>query len=287
MGIVNTIRKEAKAYLIITLGLLVNALGWVLFLIPADITGGGVSGIAAIIYFATGFPMGVSYLAINVILILIAMRLLGASFGVKTIYSVIVLSILFFFLQGILKNPIVHDDFMATVIGGFMAGAGVGIVFTQGGSTGGTDIIAMIVNRYRNISPGRVILLCDIVIISSSFLVFRSIEKVVFGFVVMAVTAYTIDIVISGARQSYQLFIFSKRYEQIAERIATEVHRGVTIVNGQGWYTKEDQKVLLVLVRKHEVNDVFKIIRQVDPKAFMSLAEVMGVYGEGFDRMRG
>jgi len=287
MGIVNTIRKEAKAYLIITLGLLVNALGWVLFLIPADITGGGVSGIAAIIYFATGFPMGVSYLAINVILILIAMRLLGASFGVKTIYSVIVLSILFSFLQGILKNPIVHDDFMATVIGGFMAGAGVGIVFTQGGSTGGTDIIAMIVNRYRNMSPGRVILLCDIVIISSSFLVFRSIEKVVFGFVVMAVTAYTIDIVISGARQSYQLFIFSKRYEQIAERIATEVHRGVTIVNGQGWYTKEDQKVLLVLVRKHEVNDVFKIIRQVDPKAFMSLAEVMGVYGEGFDRMRG
>jgi uncharacterized membrane-anchored protein YitT (DUF2179 family) len=287
MGIVNTIRKEAKAYLIITLGLLVNALGWVLFLIPADITGGGVSGIAAIIYFATGFPMGVSYLAINVILILIAMRLLGASFGVKTIYSVIVLSILFSFLQGILKNPIVHDDFMATVIGGFMAGAGVGIVFTQGGSTGGTDIIAMIVNRYRNMSPGRVILLCDIVIISSSFLVFRSIEKVVFGFVVMAVTAYTIDIVISGARQSYQLFIFSKRYEQIAERIATEVHRGVTIVNGQGWYTKEDQKVLLVLVRKHEVNDVFKIIRQVDPKAFMSLAEVMGVYGEGFDRIRG
>ncbi|NLI25184.1 MAG: YitT family protein [Bacteroidales bacterium] len=287
MGIVNTIRKEVKAYLIITLGLLVNALGWVLFLIPADITGGGVSGIAAIIYFATGFPMGVSYLAINVILILIAMRLLGASFGVKTIYSVIVLSILFSFLQGILKNPIVHDDFMATVIGGFMAGAGVGIVFTQGGSTGGTDIIAMIVNRYRNMSPGRVILLCDIVIISSSFLVFRSIEKVVFGFVVMAVTAYTIDIVISGARQSYQLFIFSKRYEQIAERIATEVHRGVTIVNGQGWYTKEDQKVLLVLVRKHEVNDVFKIIRQVDPKAFMSLAEVMGVYGEGFDRIRG
>ncbi len=287
MAIIKTIRKEAKAYLIITLGLLLNALGWVLFLIPADITGGGVSGIAAIIYFATGFPMGVSYLAINIILILIAIRLLGASFGVKTIYSVVVLSVLFSLLQGILKNPIVNDDFMATVIGGFMAGAGVGIVFTQGGSTGGTDIIAMIVNRYRNMSPGRVILLCDIVIISSSFLVFRSIEKVVFGFVVMAVTAYTIDIVISGARQSYQLFIFSKHYEQIAERIATEVHRGVTIVNGQGWYTKEDQKVLLVLVRKHEVNDVFKIIRQIDPKAFMSLAEVMGVYGEGFDRIRG
>lgn len=287
MGITNTIRKEAKAYLIITLGLLINALGWVLFLIPADITGGGVSGIAAIIYFATGFPMGVSYLTINVILILIAMRLLGASFGVKTIYSVIVLSVLFSFLQRILKHPIVHDDFMATVIGGFMAGAGVGIVFTQGGSTGGTDIIAMMVNKYRNMSPGRVILLCDLLIISSSFLVFRSIEKVVFGFVVMAVTAYTIDIVISGARQSYQLFIFSKRYEQIAERIATEVHRGVTIVNGQGWYTKEDQKVLLVLVRKHEVNDVFRIIRQLDPKAFMSLAEVMGVYGEGFDRIRG
>lgn len=273
--------------MIITLGLLLNVLGWVLFLIPADITGGGVSGIAAIIYFATRFPMGLSFLAINALLILIAVRLLGASFGVKTIYSVLVLSLLFSLLQGIIKHPLIQDDFMATVIGGFMAGAGVGVVFTQGGSTGGTDIIAMIVNRYRNTSPGRVILLCDVVIISSSFFVFRSVEKVVFGFVVMAIMSYTIDMVISGARQSYQLFVFSRYYEQIAERIANEVHRGVTIINGQGWYTKENQKVLFVLVRKHEVNEVFKIIRQVDPRAFMSLAEVMGVYGEGFDRIRG
>lgn len=197
-----------------------------------------------------------------------------------------VLSVLFSVFQGLMKHPVVHDDFMAAVIGGLLAGAGVGIVFTQGGSTGGTDIIAMIVNKYRNVSPGRVIFLCDVFIITSSFLVFRSIEKVVFGFVVMAISAYTIDIVISGARQSYQLFIFSKKHEAIAARIAREVHRGVTIVNGQGWYTREDQKILLVLVRKHEVNDIFRIIRQEDPKAFMSLAEVMGVYGEGFDRIR-
>jgi len=278
--------KFLKPQLIITFGLVVNTVGWLCFLIPAKITGGGISGVSALIYFATGFPIGISYFIINTILILIAIKILGASFGMKTIFSVIVLSVLFTTFQGLVKKPIVQDDFMAAVIGGLLGGAGVGITFTQGGSTGGTDIIAMIVNKYKNLSPGRVILYCDVIIISSSFLIFHSLEKMVFGYVVMAITAYTIDIVISGARQSYQLFIFSPRYEEIADRITKEIHRGATVIEGRGWYTKEEQKVLMILVRKHQVNDVFRIIRQVDPHAFMSLSEVMGVYGKGFEQMR-
>lgn len=281
------IYKIVRPNAIITFGLMVNALGWIAFLMPADIVGGGISGVSALIYFATGFPMGIAYLIINAVLILIAIRVLGANFGIKTIVSVIILSVLFGFFQGAVKQPIVKDDFMATVIGGILAGVGVGIVFTQGSSTGGTDIIAMLVTRYRNISPGRVIFLCDVVIIGSSYIVFHSLEKMVYGYVVMAITAYAIDIVLSGSKQSYQLFIFSRHHEEIARRIANDIRRGVTIIDGKGWYSGEPVLVLLVLVRKHEINDLFRLIKQVDPKAFMSVAEVMGVYGEGFDRIRG
>jgi uncharacterized membrane-anchored protein YitT (DUF2179 family) len=279
--------KQVKPNVIITFGLMINALGWIAFLMPADIVGGGISGVAALIFFATGFPMGVAYLIINAFLILIAIRVLGASFGIKTIVSVVILSLLFGFFQGAVKEPIVKDDFMATVVGGILAGLGVGIVFTQGSSTGGTDIIAMLVTRYRNISPGRVIFMCDVIIIGSSFFVFRSLEKMVYGYVVMAITAYVIDNILSGSKQSFQLFIFSRNHEQIAERIASDIKRGVTVIDGKGWYSGQQVTILMVLVRKHEINDVFRLIKQADPRAFMSIGEVMGVYGEGFDRIRG
>jgi uncharacterized membrane-anchored protein YitT (DUF2179 family) len=175
---------------------------------------------------------------------------------------------------------------MATVIGGILAGVGVGIIFTQGSSTGGTDIIAMLVTRYRNISPGRVIFLCDVLIIGSSYFVFHSLEKMMYGYVVMAIMAYAIDNVLAGSKQSYQIFIFSRQHEQIAGRIAHDIKRGVTILDGTGWYSGEKMPILMVLVRKHEINEVFRLIKQEDPRAFMSVGEVMGVYGEGFDRIR-
>jgi uncharacterized membrane-anchored protein YitT (DUF2179 family) len=280
------IRAGIKPNAIITFGLMVNALGWIAFLMPADIVGGGISGVAALIFFATGFPMGVAYLLINAVLILVAIRVLGASFGIKTIVSVVILSVLFGFFSGIVKEPIVKDDFMATVIGGILAGVGVGIVFTQGSSTGGTDIIAMLVTRYRNISPGRVIFMCDVIIIGSSFFVFHSLEKMMYGYVVMAIMAYAIDNVLAGSKQSYQLFIFSKHHEQIAEKVANDIKRGVTVIDGKGWYSGEKIPIIMVLVRKHEINEVFNLIKQIDPRAFMSVGEVMGVYGEGFDRIR-
>ncbi|BDX38101.1 membrane protein [Tenuifilaceae bacterium CYCD] len=284
--------KTARSYSIIVFGLLLYALSWTAFLIPHKITGGGVSGIGALIYYATGFPMGYTYFLVNIGLIFIAIKMLGANFGVKTIFGVVVGSILLSVLQATIKHPIVDDKFMSTIIGGAIAGVGLGIVFTQGGSTGGTDIIAMIINKYRNISPGRIIMFCDVFIIGSSFLVLldldpaKRIETIVYGYVAMAITAYSLDAVLSGSRQSVQVFVFSKQYKIIADRITSELGRGVTVIDGQGWFTKENQKVLITLVRKYEANDVYRIIKEEDAEAFISVASVMGVYGRGFERIR-
>ncbi|HDP75505.1 MAG TPA: YitT family protein [Bacteroidales bacterium] len=284
--------KTVRSYAIIVFGLLLYALSWTAFLIPHKITGGGVSGIGALIYYATGIPMGYTYFLINVGLILLAIRMLGANFGVKTIFGVTVGAFLLSLLQMTIKVAVVEDKFMSTIIGGALAGVGLGVVFTQGGSTGGTDIIAMIINKYRNISPGRIIMLCDVLIIGSSFLVLldldhaKRIETIVYGYVAMAITAYSLDAVLSGSKQSVQVFVFSKRYQEIADRITSEINRGVTVVDGMGWYTKESQKMLISLVRKHEVSDMYKIIKEVDPEAFISVATVTGVYGKGFERIR-
>ncbi|QKG78924.1 YitT family protein [Tenuifilum thalassicum] len=286
------ILKTVRSYSIIVFGLLLYALSWTAFLIPHKITGGGVSGIGALIYYASGIPMGYTYFLINIALILIAIKMLGANFGVKTIFGVAVGSILLSALQMLIKAPVVDDKFMSTIIGGALSGVGLGIVFSQGGSTGGTDIIAMIINKYRNISPGRIIMLCDVFIIGSSFLVLldldpaKRIETIVYGYVAMAITAYSLDAVLSGTKQSVQVFVFSKHYQAIADRITTEVNRGVTVVDGMGWYSKEPQKVLISLVRKHEVSEVYKIIKEIDPEAFISVATVTGVYGRGFERIR-
>lgn len=284
--------KTSRTLTIIVFGLFLYALSWTAFLLPHKITGGGVSGIGALIYYATGFPLGYTYFLINIGLILIAIKVLGASFGVKTIFGVVTGSILLSVLQSVIHLPVVEDKFLSAIIGGILAGVGLGIIFTQGGSTGGTDIIAMIITKYRNISPGRVILLCDVFIIGASFLVLtelvpvKRIETIVYGYVAMAITAYAIDAVLSGSRQSVQIFIFSKSYAEIADRITNEMNRGVTVVDGTGWYTKESQKVVITLVRKHEASDIYKIIKEIDSDAFISVANVMGVYGHGFERIR-
>ncbi len=275
-----------KSYSIITIGLFIMALGWTAFLIPNEILGGGVSGIATLIFWSTGLPVGVSVLAINAVLIVFALRILGSGFGVKTIYSIAVLSGFFALLQYYIKEPFVTDKFMASVVGAVMAGSSMGLIFTQGGSTGGTDIVAMIVNKYRNVSPGKIILLLDVFIISSSFIIFRSIEPLVYGFVVMAVVSYSIDLIITGNKQSVQLFIFSKKASSIADRIGNETGRGVTFIKGVGWYTKTENDILMIIVKRMEYPEVFRIVKQEDPDAFVSLSSVMGVYGKGFDVMR-
>jgi uncharacterized membrane-anchored protein YitT (DUF2179 family) len=236
--------------------------------------------------------MGYTYLAINVILILIALKILGARFGIKTIYAVLLSAIMLTVLQRLIPEPVVKEKFMSAILGGMLCGAGLGIVFTQGGSTGGTDIIALIINKYRNISPGRIILMCDVFIISSSYVVLTNlesaqrIETMVYGFVTMAIQAYTLDAILSGNRQSVQILIFSRQYEQIADQITTTLRRGVTVLDGTGWYTKEPQKVIITLVRKQEASDLYRIIKSIDKKAFITVANVMGVYGKGFEELK-
>ena len=284
--------RNIRQYAIMGFGLLIFSVAWTAFLLPHQISGSGVSGIGAIIFYATGIPMGYTYFAINMVLLLVAFRILGPGFGIKTLFGIVVGALLLSLLQSLIPGPVVQDKFMSAIIGGGLCGVGLGAIFSQGGSTGGTDIIAMIVTKYRNTSPGRVILLCDVFIISSSYVILTNmesaqrIETMVYGFVTMAIQAYAIDAVLSGNRQSLQIFIFSKHYEQIADQITNSLRRGVTVIDGVGWYSKDNLKVVITLVRKNEASDVYRLIKEIDKKAFITVANVMGVYGKGFEQIK-
>jgi uncharacterized membrane-anchored protein YitT (DUF2179 family) len=281
------IKTVIADYAIMLAGLTLYTLSWTLFLVPAKITGGGISGLAAVIFYSSGIPIGLTFFLINIVLVAIAMKILGASFGVKTIFSMVVITILFSIPQKFFPGAIIEDNFLSAVLGGMMGGVGIGLVFSRGGSTGGTDIIAMIINKYRNISPGRIIMYCDVIIIGSSYFLVHSLDKMVYGFVSMAVVSYTLDAYLSGSNASNQIFIFSTKYDEIAEFINSEFGRGVTALNGTGWYTQNDVKVLITIVRKKETSILFRKIKEIDPDAFISMTSAMGVYGQGFDKIKG
>lgn len=290
--VARTIVENIKTYVVIAFGLLLLSIAWTAFLLPHQIAGSGVTGIGAIVFYATGIPMGYTYFAINLVLMVVALKILGAGFGIKTIYGIVLSAVLLTVLQPLIPTAVVQDKFMSAIIGGILCGAGLGVVFTQGGSTGGTDIIALVINKYRNISPGRIILLCDVVIICSSFVVLTHLESVqrvetmVYGFVTMAIQAYTLDAILSGNKQSVQIFIFSRHFDTVADQITTKMRRGVTVLDATGWYSKENQKVIITTVRKNEASDVYRIIKSIDETAFITVANVMGVYGKGFEELK-
>ena len=280
---------ELRDYFLITIGLICYAFGWSAFLLPYQITTGGVTGVSAIIYYASGVPIQYSYFIINAILMTAAIKILGPKFSIKTTYAIFMLTFLLWFFQQLIGNTQiigVGQDFMACIIGATMCGAGLGIVFINNGSTGGTDIIAAVVNKYRDVTFGRMILYCDIVIISSCYFVFNDWRRVVFGFVTLVVISYVLDLIVNSARQSVQFLIFSKEYQQIADRIIADTHRGVTVLNGTGWYSKNDVKVLVVLAKKSQSIEIFRLVKDIDPNAFISQSSVIGVYGEGFDHIK-
>ena len=290
--VLRKIFNNVRTYVVIAFGLLVLSIAWTAFLLPHQISGSGVTGIGAIVFYATGIPMGYTYFVINVLLMIIALKSLGTSFGIKTIYGVVLSAVMLTVLQPLIPTAVVKEKFMSAIIGGILCGTGLGIVFTQGGSTGGTDIIALVINKYRNISPGRIILYCDVIIISSSYLILthlesaQRVETMVYGFVTMAIQAYTLDAILTGNRQSVQIFIFSRHFDKIADQITSRMHRGVTVIDGTGWYSKENQKVIITMVRKYEASDVYRIIKSIDDKAFITVAHVMGVYGKGFEELK-
>lgn len=279
--------RETKDYLMIALGMLMYGIGWTVFLLPNDIPSGAVPGIASIVFWATGFPVQYTYLIINFLLLLLALKILGLKFCLKTIWAVAVLTILLAIIQDFVKGSLIHDQpFMACVLGASFCGGGIGVAFSANGSTGGTDIIAAIVNKYRDISLGRVILMCDIIIISSSYLVLHDWERVVYGYVVLFVSSFVLDQVVNSARLSVQFFIISSKYEEIGRRINLDLYRGVTFIDGVGCYTHNNVKMMFVLAKKTESNTIFRLIKDIDPGAFVSQSAVIGVFGEGFDRIK-
>ena len=314
----------AKEWALVTLGILIYVTGWALFLMPNNLVGGGVSGISSMIQYATGgaIQMGYSYFVLNAILIVLAMVVIGMGFGAKTIYAIILASIGLRFLPGLIPTEIIqtlalqNGKLMSTLCGGLMAGIGIGMSISNGGSTGGTDIIALIYTKYRNVSPGKVILYIDFVIILSSLLIpsivpdldpetgkqligadgqplthlmpfSEKVTTVIYGLILVTVNGRVIDSYLSGSQQSVQLFILSKHYAEIADSITHDLHRGVTVLDGKGWYTKEPAEVLMVITRKTDVNLFLRQIKAIDPNAFLSVSSVNGVYGRGFEAIKG
>lgn len=295
----NKILSEARAYGIMSFGILLYTFAVMAFFVPHEVVTGGVTGISTLIYFLTGkfVPVGVSYFFINSVLILISLKVLGRSFGIKTVFAMVLGSSLLWCFQIWLPDmfhfffnvrTILPDEpFLAVVLGGMLCGVGIGMALSQGGSTGGTDIIAMMISKYRNIGPGKIILYMDVFIIASGFLVENpQIEKIILGYVTMGVCAYSIDMFIEGRKQSCQLMIFSNEYEKVAAALSIEIDRGVTLIDAQGYYTKEYSKMIMIIARKHETQRIFKIVKGIDKKAFISMGTVMGVFGEGFDDIR-
>ncbi len=318
-----SVLTQVKEWLLVTLGILIYVTGWSMFLIPNNLIGGGVSGISSMIQYATNgtIQMGYSYFFLNAILIIAAIVILGMGFGAKTIYAIILASVALRFLPGLIPVAIIktlaidNGKLLSVLMGGIMAGIGIGMSISNGGSTGGTDIIALIYTKYHNVSPGKVILFLDFIIIGSSIFVpsfvpeldpmtgqpvldaagnpitfkmplAEKITTILYGLILVTVNSYVLDMYISGSQQSVQLFILSKEYEKIADAISKEMHRGVTVLDGKGWYTKQDTKVLMVLTRKTDLNLMLRYIKSIDSNAFLSVSSVNGVYGKGFDTIK-
>ena len=289
---------HVKEWLLVTLGILIYTVGWSVFLVPNNLVGGGVTGISSIIQYATGgvVKIGYSYLVLNAILLIAAFTILGSSFGGKTIYAILLASFGLTFFQSVISYEIVrtlaleNGKLMSTIMGGILAGVGIGMSISQGGSTGGTDIVALIYTRYRNVSPGQVILFLDVIIICSSLFVpsvvkeidpatgqallgadgqplthlmpwAEKITTVVYGLLLVTVNSYVLDLYISGSQQSVQLFILSKKYAEIADAITHDLRRGVTVLDGKGWYTQQQTEVLMVLTRKTDLNLLLRYIK--------------------------
>lgn len=293
-----------KDYALVTLGVVSYALGWSVFLLPNNLVGGGVSGFASILMYATDIPMGITYFVLNVLLLIIGTKILGTGFGGKTIYAIVMTSVMLSIMPKIIPADFIHEfaisngKLICTFIGGIIAGFGIGLSISRGGSTGGTDIIALVWCRFKPASPGRVILIIDVGIILSSLLFpsytetgellpfSEKLAVVVYGLIQVTVSGYAIDLYLSGSKQSVQAFIFTKKVSEMADAIAFDMKRGVTVLPAKGWYSKEEKEVLMVVTRKADLNLLLRYVKSIDPDAFLSVSSVMGVYGQGFDAIK-
>jgi uncharacterized membrane-anchored protein YitT (DUF2179 family) len=278
-----------RDYIFIVIGTMLYAFGFNGFILSNEIVPGGLTGLCSLLYFTTHIPVSVSFATVNIILLMIAYKILGVRFMLNSIFGIISLTFSLMFFEWLLRNkPIIEGEpFMSIVIGGVLCGAGLGIVFASNGSTGGTDIIGAIINKYRNVSIGLALLFCDFFIIGSSYLIFHNVDKVIFGFVEMAINTYVLDRVLNANTQSVQFLIFSRKYEEICERIINDLGRGCTLLDGTGGYTGEPIRAIVLLAKSRESVTIFRLIKSIDPQAFITQSTVRGVYGEGFDPIKG
>lgn len=291
---------EVKDYVYITLGLLLYTFSFTLFLLPYQIVTGGISGIGAIVFYSTGFPVQYTFFIINAVLIVLALKILGWKFLTKTIYATFMLTLFLEIFQDIITMPNgefykilgENNDFMSLLIGCMMTGTALAIVFLNNGSTGGTDIVAAVLNKFHNITLGKALIMIDICIIGSCLFVdsFGAIDlrcrKVVFGLCTMVIECLMLDYVMFWQRQSVQFLIFSKKYQEIAYEITRITDHTLTILDGHGYYSGKPTKVICLLAKKRESLLIFRIVKSIDPNAFVSQSAVIGVYGEGFDAIK-
>lgn len=291
---------EVRDYFNITLGLMLYTLGFTVFLLPYEIVTGGIAGISAIVFYSTGFPVQYTFFIINAALIILALKTLGWKFLTKTIYATFMLTFMLELAQEIVvqsdgtfyKLLGEGNDFMSLVIGCIITGTALAVVFLNNGSTGGTDIVAAVVNKFHNISLGKALIMVDFCIIGSCLFIdsFGAIDlrfrKVVFGLCTMLIECLMLDYVMYWQRQSVQFMIFSKKYQEIAFAISRKTDHTLTILDGHGFWTGRPTKVLCLLAKKRESVQIFRIVKQIDPNAFVSQSSVIGVYGEGFDEMK-
>lgn len=275
-------------YALMTIGSLIFCMAWTSFLIPNGLASGGLTGLCTIIQYGTGIPVGLTYPVINVILLIIGFLVLGKGFGFKTIYVIALTSILFDLLPNYLQFEVLMDEkFLVALVGASLESIGIGLVLLRGGSTGGTDIIAMIINKYWPVSPGRVYLFTDLFIISCLlFVPEKGLVDLIYAMVVMLGFSFGVDFVLLGNKSSVQILVFSSRYNEIADHIINEVRRGVTALQSVGWYSQKESKVLLIITRKHQMNEVINEIKAIDKKAFISVSTAMSVFGEGFEEVK-
>ena len=285
----NSVWKIVKEYFLMFFGMMMYSFGWIGCVLPANGMGGGAAGLSLVLCTALEnlgmhVQIGTMVFFINAVLLLVAGVIVGWNFGIKTIFCVLVISVGMNFWQDILPagNFLGVDSLLSIVLGGILAGAGIALCFSQGGSTGGTDIVAMIINKYRTVSYGKILIYSDFVIIASSLLVGKGISAVIYGYVLTAVVGYTVDMIMAGNQQSSQVLIITHDYEKMADAIARNIHRGVTLIDSQGWYSKEQTKMVMVVCRKRETAMILKFVKTIDPDAFMTVGSVMGVYGKGF-----
>jgi len=287
-----------KEYLIITLGALIYTVGITIFVLPNTLVTGGMAGVSEIIYYFTNFPVSYSYAIINFFLLAIGIKSLGGGFGVRTVFAVGILTLLLKIVPAGIPDEFIYaisvknGKLLSAVIAGALEGFGIALMMKYGGCSGGTDIIALIINKRFRIPTAGILLALDIIIIGGSLIIPNEegwsarFVTLVYGYILAGVSSFTLDRLLNMNRQSVQFFVISKKYKEIADRVNTETERGVTLFNGVGWYSKAEVQVLMIVAKKTQLQAVMAIIRQEDPNAFTSIGSVVDVFGEGFDEFK-